>query len=96
MGTIQFYGVYQGFRLNIGERREMIIIRLRLTTFEMSNIFGAVGVVVQVDSSLKSNHPIKISLSKSPIHTVSVQVASSVNNDHYKNKTFRVFLLSKT
>ena len=39
-----------------------------LTTFEVS--FEAVCAVLEIDLSLKSNHQIKFSLSKSLIHTV--------------------------
>ena len=41
---------YQGFRLNLGKRYEMIILRLSLTTFEASNIFlwGAAGLVAKI------------------------------------------------
>ena len=42
----------------------------------MSNNLGAAGAVVKIGSSQKSNHQIKLSLSKSLIHTVCNSIIS--------------------
>ena len=52
----------EGFRLNPGERRKMIIFRPLLTIFEVSKKFEAAGAVVTIGFSLKSNHKTKLSL----------------------------------
>jgi len=49
--------MYQGFRLNLDKRNEMTIW-----------VFEAAGA--NIDLSLKSNHQIKFSLFKSPIHNM--------------------------
>ncbi len=55
------YNVYQG--VNFGKKK-LISYRSLLTTFEVT------GAVVKMDSSLKSNHQINLSLSKSLMHTL--------------------------
>ena len=48
------YKVYQGFRLDLGAKSELIIFGSLLTSFEVSHIS-----VVKITSTLKSNHELK-------------------------------------
>ena len=60
-----FYRMYQGFRLNLGERSKMII------TLEVHDIFRGGGAIAKIGASLKPKCQIKLSLSKSLIQIVS-------------------------
>ena len=44
--------VYQGFRLNLGKSREMIIFASLLTSFIMSNSFGEAQSLPEIGLSL--------------------------------------------
>ena len=59
--------MYQGFRLNLGERNEMIILRSLMTTFKISNIFQG-SSKNWLKSKIKPSN--KLSMSKFLIHKV--------------------------
>jgi len=69
------WSVFQGLKLNLGKSSKMIIGSI-LTIFEVSSIFWVAGTLTKTGLSLKSNHQIKLSLSKSLKHTVHVCIIS--------------------
>ena len=68
---LRSYSVYQGFKLNHGKSNKMITLKFflsLLSTFEAKSIFWAEGTVSKISFkwiSVKWNHRIKLSLTKS-------------------------------
>ena len=62
--------MYQVFGLDLSEIREIIVFGSLLTTFVVSNVFGGSWGSNKIGSSQKLNRQIKLSLTKSLIHSV--------------------------
>ena len=62
--------MYQGFRLYLGKRSEMIVFESFLTNFELSAFVEAAGALAKLVRAEKNPPWAKSSLSKSLIHTV--------------------------